>query len=171
MTCARRPRRMDLSARALRRSGLHRLSGASLDPRGYSAKARYITVRVFPFWSLVFFGLMLDHCRSPYILLPRRCPLPRRCMDLDPEVSSQLASLPQVSVVDPTPRTQTLNMFSPPTTSFPVIFSGTGAIPPASAVNYVPWAIVGFIFQYFIRRRHFSWWTKYNCESSVLVFS
>jgi hypothetical protein len=90
---------------------------------------------------------MLDHCRSPYILLPRRCPLPRRCMDLDPEVSSQLASLPQVSVVDPTPRTQTLNMFSPPTTSFPVIFSGTGAIPPASAVNYVPWAIVGFIFQ------------------------
>jgi hypothetical protein len=48
--------------------------------------------------------------------------------------------------------------------NFPVIFSGTGAIPPASAVNYVPWTIVGFIFQYVIRRRHFSWWTKYNCE-------
>ncbi|CCM05021.1 uncharacterized protein FIBRA_07220 [Fibroporia radiculosa] len=46
--------------------------------------------------------------------------------------------------------------------NFPVIFSGTGAIPPASAVNYVPWAIVGFIFNYVIRRRHFSWWTKYN---------
>ncbi|KAG0691921.1 OPT oligopeptide transporter [Suillus ampliporus] len=45
---------------------------------------------------------------------------------------------------------------------FPVIFTGTGAIPPATAVNYIPWAIVGFIFQYVIRRRHFSWWTKYN---------
>jgi len=38
-------------------------------------------------------------------------------------------------------------------------------IPPASAVNYVPWGFVGFIFQYVIRRRHISWWTKYNCES------
>ena len=47
--------------------------------------------------------------------------------------------------------------------SFPVMFSGTGAIPPASAVNYVPWTIVGFIFNYVIRRRYFSWWTKYNC--------
>ncbi|KAJ8595082.1 OPT oligopeptide transporter [Rhizopogon salebrosus TDB-379] len=46
--------------------------------------------------------------------------------------------------------------------NFPVIFTGTGYIPPATAVNYIPWAIVGFIFQYVIRRRHFSWWTKYN---------
>ena len=48
--------------------------------------------------------------------------------------------------------------------NFPVIFAGTGYIPPASAVNYVPWTIVAFIFNYVIRRRHFSWWTKYNCE-------
>lgn len=33
-------------------------------------------------------------------------------------------------------------------------------------MNYVPWAIVGFIFQYHIRRKHFSWWTKYNCTCS-----
>ncbi|KAI0776983.1 small oligopeptide transporter [Trametes elegans] len=46
--------------------------------------------------------------------------------------------------------------------NFPVIFSGVGNIPPASAVNYVPWAIVGFVFNYVVRRRHFSWWTKYN---------
>ncbi|TFK87105.1 OPT oligopeptide transporter [Polyporus arcularius HHB13444] len=46
--------------------------------------------------------------------------------------------------------------------NFPVIFNGTQWIPPASAVNYVPWTIVGFIFNYIIRRRHFSWWTKYN---------
>ncbi|TFK71414.1 OPT oligopeptide transporter [Pluteus cervinus] len=55
--------------------------------------------------------------------------------------------------------------------NFPVIFSGTGAIPPASAVNYVPWAIVGFIFNYVIRRRHFSWWTKYNYVLSAALDS
>ena len=52
--------------------------------------------------------------------------------------------------------------------NFPVIFNGTSFIPPASAVNYVPWTIVGFIFNFVIRRRHFSWWTKYNCASSPL---
>ncbi|KAH7910423.1 OPT oligopeptide transporter protein-domain-containing protein [Hygrophoropsis aurantiaca] len=55
--------------------------------------------------------------------------------------------------------------------NFPVIFTGTGAIPPASALNYVPWAIVGFIFQYVIRRRHFSWWTKYNYVLSAAMDS
>jgi OPT family oligopeptide transporter len=33
--------------------------------------------------------------------------------------------------------------------NFPVIFNGTGLIPPASAVNYVPWTIVAFIFRTF----------------------
>ena len=47
--------------------------------------------------------------------------------------------------------------------NFPVILSGTGLIPPATAFNYVPCTIVGFVFNYIIRRRHFSWWTKYNC--------
>ncbi|TDL15604.1 OPT oligopeptide transporter [Rickenella mellea] len=55
--------------------------------------------------------------------------------------------------------------------NFPVIFSGTGLIPPATAVNYVSWAIVGFIFQYVIRRRHFSWWTKYNYVLSAALDS
>ncbi|KAI0081298.1 OPT oligopeptide transporter [Panus rudis PR-1116 ss-1] len=53
--------------------------------------------------------------------------------------------------------------------NFPIIFSGTGAIPPASAVNYVPWTIVGFIFNYVIRRRHFAWWTKYNYVLSAAL--
>ena len=44
-----------------------------------------------------------------------------------------------------------------------LIFSGVDLIPPATAVNYIPWAIIGFIFQYVIRRRHFSYWAKYNC--------
>ncbi|KAF8556645.1 OPT oligopeptide transporter [Imleria badia] len=55
--------------------------------------------------------------------------------------------------------------------NFPVIFSGLGAIPPASAVNYVPWAIVGFIFNYHIRRKHYSWWAKYNYVLSAAMDS
>ena len=35
-------------------------------------------------------------------------------------------------------------------------------VPPATAINYVPWTIVGFVFNYLIRRRNFNWWTKYN---------
>ncbi|KDQ12567.1 hypothetical protein BOTBODRAFT_412338 [Botryobasidium botryosum FD-172 SS1] len=38
--------------------------------------------------------------------------------------------------------------------------------------NYTSWLIVGFIFQFLIRRRHFSWWAKYNYVlSSVLDIS
>jgi OPT family small oligopeptide transporter len=55
--------------------------------------------------------------------------------------------------------------------NFPVVFTGTGLIPPASAVNYVPWAIVGFIFNYVIRRKHFSWWRKYNYVLSAALDS
>ncbi|KAI0319314.1 OPT oligopeptide transporter [Amylostereum chailletii] len=46
--------------------------------------------------------------------------------------------------------------------NWPVIFSGTGLMPPATPLNFVPYVIVGFIFNYVIRRRHFSWWAKYN---------
>ncbi|KAH8833619.1 OPT oligopeptide transporter [Flagelloscypha sp. PMI_526] len=55
--------------------------------------------------------------------------------------------------------------------NFPVVFTGLGLIPPATALNYVPWAIVGFLFQYIIRRRHFSWWTKYNYTLSAALDS
>ncbi|TEB27919.1 small oligopeptide transporter [Coprinellus micaceus] len=53
--------------------------------------------------------------------------------------------------------------------NFPLIFTGVGQIPPATAVNFVPWAIVGFIFQYVIRRKHFSYWTKYNYVLSAAL--
>ncbi|KAI9572532.1 OPT oligopeptide transporter protein-domain-containing protein [Boletus coccyginus] len=51
----------------------------------------------------------------------------------------------------------------------PVIFTGTSSIPPATAINFVPWVIVGFIFQFFIRRRFFTWWTKYNYVLSAAL--
>jgi len=46
--------------------------------------------------------------------------------------------------------------------NFPLIFTGTGYIPPATTINYVPWAIIGFIFQYIVRRKRFAYWAKYN---------
>ncbi|KAK7685220.1 hypothetical protein QCA50_011583 [Cerrena zonata] len=55
--------------------------------------------------------------------------------------------------------------------NFPVIFNGVSYIPPANANNYVPWALVGFIFNYVIRRRHFLWWTKYNYVLSAALDS
>ncbi|KAF7377765.1 Glutathione transporter 1 [Mycena sanguinolenta] len=53
--------------------------------------------------------------------------------------------------------------------SFPLIFSALGQIPPATAINYVPWAVFGFIFQYFIRRKYFAYWTKYNYVLSAAL--
>ena len=46
--------------------------------------------------------------------------------------------------------------------NWPVVFTGTGLIPPATPMNYVSWCVVGFIFNYVVRRRNFSWWAKYN---------
>ncbi|KAI0052774.1 small oligopeptide transporter [Auriscalpium vulgare] len=46
--------------------------------------------------------------------------------------------------------------------NFPLIFTGTGNMPPATPVNYIPWVLMGFLFNYVIRRRHFGWWSKYN---------
>lgn len=51
----------------------------------------------------------------------------------------------------------------------PVILSGTSFIPPATAVNYIPWAVAGFIFNYLVRKRHFSWWAKYNYVLSAAL--
>lgn len=48
----------------------------------------------------------------------------------------------------------------------PVIFGGSGAIPPASPLNYLSWGIVGFIFQYLIKKRHFNWWSRLNFLTS-----
>jgi OPT oligopeptide transporter protein len=49
--------------------------------------------------------------------------------------------------------------------NFPVIFGSMNYIPPATPLNYMPFVFVCFIINYIIRRRHFDWWAKYNCES------
>lgn len=55
--------------------------------------------------------------------------------------------------------------------NFPVFFNGPYRLPPATGINYVPWAFVGFIFQYVIRRRNFPWWAKYNYVLSAALDS
>ncbi|KAG8846608.1 hypothetical protein FRB96_001952 [Tulasnella sp. 330] len=46
--------------------------------------------------------------------------------------------------------------------NIPVAFTGIGNLPPSTGINYSSWALVGFVFQYWIRRRHFVWWSRYN---------
>ncbi|KAG6373226.1 OPT oligopeptide transporter [Boletus reticuloceps] len=62
-----------------------------------------------------------------------------------------------------------LSIRSPCMLLSPVIFNGTNLIPPATALNFIPWALVGFAFQFFIRRRYFAWWAKYNYVLSAAL--
>jgi hypothetical protein len=48
--------------------------------------------------------------------------------------------------------------------NFPVFFSAIGSMPPATPINYVPWVLICFLFNYVIRRRNTIWWMKYNCD-------
>ena len=49
--------------------------------------------------------------------------------------------------------------------STPVILNGVSYIPPATGINYSSWFLIGFIFQYWIRKRvggrGYVWWVKY----------
>jgi len=44
----------------------------------------------------------------------------------------------------------------------PLAMSATAAIPPATAINYFPWVMVGLFFSWFVFRRWNGWWLKYN---------
>jgi hypothetical protein len=48
----------------------------------------------------------------------------------------------------------------------PLIFGGSGQIPPATPLNYLSWGFVGWVFQYLIRKRHFAWWSRLNFLTS-----
>ncbi|KAI0180949.1 small oligopeptide transporter [Hypoxylon sp. FL1284] len=49
----------------------------------------------------------------------------------------------------------------------PLIFGGAGSIPPATPLNYLSWAVVGYAFQHVVRRRHFAWWSRLNYLTSA----
>ncbi|KAJ4860373.1 OPT oligopeptide transporter protein domain-containing protein [Trichoderma breve] len=48
----------------------------------------------------------------------------------------------------------------------PLLFGGPGSIPPATPLNYFSWGIVGFVFQFWIKKRYFRWWSRLNFLTS-----
>ncbi|KAJ5200127.1 Oligopeptide transporter OPT superfamily [Penicillium cf. griseofulvum] len=44
----------------------------------------------------------------------------------------------------------------------PIFFNAAGNIPPANTTQYSLWFIIGFLFNYLIRKRAFDWWKRYN---------
>ncbi|KAF7296401.1 hypothetical protein HMN09_01110400 [Mycena chlorophos] len=55
--------------------------------------------------------------------------------------------------------------------STPVILNGVSSIPPLTGINYSAWFAVGAIFQYFIFRRRFAWWSRFNYITSAALDS
>ncbi|AQK73755.1 Oligopeptide transporter 4 [Zea mays] len=49
-----------------------------------------------------------------------------------------------------------------PLINLPVLFGATASMPPATAVNYNSWLLVGTIFNFFVFRYRKRWWTRYN---------
>lgn len=55
--------------------------------------------------------------------------------------------------------------------STPVVLNGVSSIPPATGINYSSWFVVGFVFQYLVRKRNFAWWSKFNYVTSAALDS
>lgn len=53
--------------------------------------------------------------------------------------------------------------------SVPVAVASLSYIPPGSGINYSAWFLVGFGFQYLVRRLNFRWWSKYNFVTSAAL--
>ncbi|KAJ4964899.1 hypothetical protein NE237_016748 [Protea cynaroides] len=49
-----------------------------------------------------------------------------------------------------------------PLINFPVLLGATAMMPPATAMNYNSWILVGTIFNFFIFRYRKQWWQRYN---------
>ncbi|CAM0945228.1 unnamed protein product [Alopecurus aequalis] len=51
----------------------------------------------------------------------------------------------------------------------PALFMAGSRIPPASAVNFISWFIIGFVFNYLVFRRRKEWWAKYSLIFSIAL--
>lgn len=51
--------------------------------------------------------------------------------------------------------------------NWPIIFGGGAMIPPATALNYLSWAVVGFVFNKYIRNKYRGWWMQFNYITSA----
>ncbi|KAK1752304.1 sexual differentiation process protein isp4 [Echria macrotheca] len=48
----------------------------------------------------------------------------------------------------------------------PLVLGGAGSIPPATPLNYLSWGIVGFVFQYWVKKHYSGWWSRLNYLTS-----
>lgn len=55
--------------------------------------------------------------------------------------------------------------------STPVVLNSVQYIPPATGINYSSWFVTGFIFQYWVRKRNFAWWSKFNYVTAAALDS
>jgi hypothetical protein len=55
--------------------------------------------------------------------------------------------------------------------SAPVMLGGITWLPPATPLNFTSWAVVGLIFNYWIRRRWGGWWLTYNYITAAALDS
>jgi hypothetical protein len=46
--------------------------------------------------------------------------------------------------------------------NIPLALNAPNNVPPFNGANIGSWALVGFFFQFFVRRYHFRWWMRYN---------
>jgi OPT oligopeptide transporter protein len=46
--------------------------------------------------------------------------------------------------------------------NIPVATIAAASVPPLSGINIISWVLVGFFFQFYMRRHHFRWWMRYN---------
>ena len=51
---------------------------------------------------------------------------------------------------------------------WPAVFSACGLVPPATLYYLLPWVIVGVIFNGWIRRRYFGWWSKFSTQMAMM---
>lgn len=56
-----------------------------------------------------------------------------------------------------------------PLINLPILLGATGSMPPATALNYNSWALVGTIFNFFIFRYRKRWWQRYNYVLSAAL--
>lgn len=53
--------------------------------------------------------------------------------------------------------------------STPIVLNGVSYVPPATGINYSSWFAVGVVFQYFLRKKNFAWWSKFNYVTSAAM--
>ncbi|KAI9640474.1 hypothetical protein NHQ30_011220 [Ciborinia camelliae] len=55
--------------------------------------------------------------------------------------------------------------------NLPVLFGSLSWIPPATGLNFSVWALICYLFNYVIKRKHSAWWAKYTMTLSAALDS